>query len=329
MPASNENVMGGAVVIKKYTFDDFEKIKQGSAEYDVPNSELSVINMLATKVGAPEYIKTPKFEKKNRPIHLSVKKPEEPFNVTVIAKPVGNEAIISKIRKHLNKMTIKTYDKIKNDIIDEINQSLNASTCDDKLDEPLLKDVAAIGETIFKIASGNGFFSDIYALLYKTLLSNFKFMDDIFKTNLNNFGLIFDTFSYCSPDDHYDTFCENTKTNDKRRALSLFYVNLMKHGAINVKDIITLIENLRTKLNKFLATDNNENLIEEIFENIHLMIINGMDSLRKDGGFKYIINFISDVRVSANKNITNKIKFKCTDIVEAYNADPAAGWESK
>ena len=323
MPASNE-VGGGAVLIKKYTLEDFEKIKQLSAEYDVPPNEISVINMLATKVGAPEYIKTPKFEKpNNRPIHVIVKKPEEPFNVTVIAKPVGNEAIISKIRKHLNKMTTKTYEKIKNDIIDEINQTLNASSIDDKLDETLLKDISAIGEAIFKIASGNGFFSDIYALLYKTLLSNFKFMDDIFKTNLNNFGLIFDTFSYCSSDENYDMFCENTKINDRRRALSLFYINLMKHDVINVNDIIALLDNLQTKLNTYLETDNNQNLIEEIFENIHLMLLKGMDLLREDSRFKDIIKFISNVQGGTNKNITNKIKFKCADILEAYISNPS------
>jgi hypothetical protein len=318
MPSSNE-IGGGAVIIKKYTLDDFEKIKQGSVEYDVPHNEISVINMLATKVGAPEYIKTPKFEKNNnRPIHVSVKKPEEPFNVTVIAKPIGNEAIISKIRKHLNKMTIKSFEKVKTDIIDEINQALNTSESGDKLDETILKDISAIGETIFKIASGNGFFSDLYALLYKTLLCNFKFMDDIFKTNL----------SYCSPDQNYDTFCENTKINDKRRALSLFYVNLMKHGVINVNDIILLIDNLRTNLNSFLITEHNENLIEEIFENIHLMVLNGMDELRKEDKLKYTIKFISDVSDSANKNITNKIKFKCADILEAYNIGPSSARKS-
>ena len=324
MPSSNE-IGGVAVLIKKYHLEDFEKIKQGSIEYDVPPNELSVINMLATKVGAPEYIKTPKFEKNNnRHIHVSVKKQEEPFNVTVISKPVGNEAIINKIRKHLNKMTIKSFEKVKTDIIDEINQALNTSESGDKLDEDILKDISAIGETIFKIASGNGFFSDLYALLYKTLLCNFKFMDDIFKTNLSNFGLIFDTFSYCSPDQNYDTFCENTKTNDKRRALSLFYVNLMKHGVINVNDVILLIDNLRTKLNSFLDTEPNENLIEELFENIHLMVLNGMSELRKDDKLKDIIKFISVVSGSANKNITNKIKFKCADMLEAYNSNPSA-----
>ena len=103
----------------------------------------------------------------------------------------------------------------------------------------------------------------------------------------------------------------------------------MKHGVINVNDIISLLDNLQTKLNTYIETDNNQNLIEEIFENIHLMLLNGMVLLREDSRFKDIIKFISNVTGSTNKNITNKIKFKCTDIVEAYNADPAAGWESK
>ena len=98
----------------------------------------------------------------------------------------------------------------------------------------------------------------------------------------------------------------------------------MKHGVINVNDIISLLDNLQTKLNTYIETDNNQNLIEEIFENIHLMLLKGMVLLREDSRFKDIIKFISNVTGSTNKNITNKIKFKCTDILEAYNSNPSA-----
>ena len=98
----------------------------------------------------------------------------------------------------------------------------------------------------------------------------------------------------------------------------------MKHGVINVNDIISLLDNLQTKLNTYIETDNNQNLIEEIFENIHLMLLNGMGLLREDYRFKDIIKFISNVIGSTNKNITNKIKFKWADILEAYNANPSA-----
>ena len=50
---------------RQYTLNDFNKIKHESNIIELDKYTIKIINKLANKVGAPNYIKTPVF-KKNR-----------------------------------------------------------------------------------------------------------------------------------------------------------------------------------------------------------------------------------------------------------------------
>ena len=59
--------MAGAVtrpVYKKYTCADFERIKNNGFKCPISPETIAIIQALADQVGAPEYIKTPQFEKR-------------------------------------------------------------------------------------------------------------------------------------------------------------------------------------------------------------------------------------------------------------------------
>ena len=49
-----------------------------------------------------------------------------------------------------------------------------------------LVELNKIGEALFTIASGNSFYSDMYAKLYKELMELYPFMTTIFKTNFDS-----------------------------------------------------------------------------------------------------------------------------------------------
>ena len=57
-----------------YTRNDYERIKKEGFVYTLPQETLEAIKKIATNVGAPEYIKTPHFDKRpynNKPrIHI-------------------------------------------------------------------------------------------------------------------------------------------------------------------------------------------------------------------------------------------------------------------
>jgi len=334
--------------LTQYTKDDFTKILNAGFSYNLDGETMKIIQSIADQVGAPEYIRTPKFEKREynnsggyNP-HLGgahmggARKPYKErvqeitdadwesirqFQATIIAKKQGIDASIDQIRKHLNKMTTKTYDTLKEQIINEIK----SITADNNVDSPeLLEELNKIGESLFTIASGNSFYSKLYADLYKDLMEVFDtnghtFMEVIFKNNFQKFRSLFDKIDYCSPDKDYDGFCNNTKTNEKRRALSLFYVNLMKLGALEEEQIIAIIKDLQKYMMDTIKKSDSKDIVDELVEVIFILITNGNSTLCKNEEWENIMDLVKQISVMKNTDypsITNKTIFKHMDILD-------------
>lgn len=333
----------------QYTKDDFTKILNAGFIYNLDAETMKIIQSIADQVGAPEYIRTPKFEKREynnsrgynengagAGVQGGVRKPYKErvqeitdadwesirqFQATIIAKKQGIEASIDQIRKHLNKMTTKTYDTLKEQIIKEIK----SITADNNVDSPeLLEELNKIGDSLFTIASGNSFYSKLYAALYKDLMEVFDtnghtFMEVIFKNNFQKFRSLFDKIDYCSPDKDYDGFCNNTKTNEKRRALSLFYVNLMKLGTLEEEQIIIIIKDLQKYMMDTIKKADGKDIVDELVEVIFILITNGNYALCKNEEWENIMDLVKQISVMKNTDypsITNKTIFKHMDILD-------------
>lgn len=316
--------------MKLYYREDYDKIKKEGFTFTLPAEVMENIKTISSQVGAPEYIKTPHFEKR-------ITKPRvgggggggyagqeitdaewdnlRSFQATVLEKKKGIDLSIDQIRKHLNKITDKTYDTLKLQIITEINK-INAAAAEND-------DLKKIGDAIFTIASGNSFFSAIYAKLYKELMHDYEFLRDIFTTSFNTFSTIFKDFAYCDPNKEYDKFCQNNKTNEKRRALGLFYVNLMLHDIIPVERIITMIEELQSYLVESIKKEANANICEELTEVIYILVTNGSTRLCKNEeawtNIMRRVSLISTMKVKSAPSISNKTIFKHMDLMEFVN----------
>jgi len=331
-----------------YKLAEFAKIKKNGFSYLLPQETLDIIKKISTSVGAPEYIKTPQFEKRNhkhnnkyhhnnnsttpiKDITIENWNASRNFIPTVMEKKKGIELSVDKIRKSLNKITDKTYDKMLAQIIEEIDLIFKEHGTTEngnniETDE-FKKEVNRIGDSIFDIASGNGFYSKMYAKLSKALMDKYEFMNDIFKNKINNDTYLFSDYAYCSPDSDYDQFCKNNKLNEKRRALGLFYINLMMEGIVKEENIIKMIEDIQCKLLEEIEKENNSNIAEEMSEFIYIMIINGETTLKKSaanvsGKWGEIIERVKVIAVKKHKSvpsITNKTIFKHMDIVNAVN----------
>lgn len=310
-----------------YTRTDYDRIKREGFSYNLPKETLESIKKIAANVGAPEYIKTPHFDKQRsyKPrIHIKDFSDAEwdtlrNFKATVMEKKKGVELSIDKIRKHLNKMTAKTYSTLQDQICAEIDLIIETETNKDELMIELNK----IGDAIFEIASGNRFYSGMYAALYNELMSRYEFMQTILSAKLNTDIHIFNDFAYCSPDKDYDKFCNNNKTNEKRRALGLFYVNLMLNKIIPATKIVSMISELQSNIDNYISTENNANIVEEMSELLFYLITTGavaLKPLKADWDSMLAkVTRISAMKAKTAPSISNKTIFKHMDILMEIN----------
>jgi hypothetical protein len=325
MIISISNIMAS---VKTYTRVDYDRIKREGFTYVLPQETINKIKTIASNVGAPEYIKTPHFEKRIHRTRIPAKEISDTewdtlrnFKATVLEKKQGVELSIDKIRKHLNKMTDKTYDSIKEHIIEEIELIVSSTDAIDN--DELMNALNRIGDALFEIASGNSFYSQMYATLYKELITKYEFIKTAFGIKINSDVSFFKGFEYCDPNKDYDTFCKNNKTNEKRRALGLFYVNLMLQEVIPVEKIMLMIEELQTDLLSFIRKENNVNIVEEMSELINILVIKGASVLKSmPDEWSTIVNnitYISGMKAKSEPSISNKTIFKHMDMQSALN----------
>lgn len=327
--------------VVKFSLADFERIKNNGFSCPLSEKTIAIIQALADQVGSPEYIKTPQFIKRDVSDrkenggrkHRSYEAPDEAwetvrnFKTTVIAKKEGIAAVIDQIRKHLNKMTAKTYESQRDNIIKEIEgitegvlekSATNMSVVED---EEFINEINKIGEALFTIASGNSFYSTMYAKLYKELMAQFAFMKTIFETNFRKFSALFQDFAYCDPNKDYDQFCQNNKVNEKRRALSLFYINLMKEKLIDAGEIGKILEQLKNKMVSSIKELDQKNIVDEMTEIIYIIIVNGHEQLQDlddYSGIEEFVNAMAGYKPTSFPSITNKTIFKFMDILDVF-----------
>lgn len=348
-------------VTSQYTLSDFERIIHNGFEYSVHSDVVALVSKIADQVGAPTYVKTPTFPKNKSVLgtltnntssssstgsitgtgsgngyHVASWSTDgkrstntrrsdsqqitdedwesiRAFQATELARSQGIESNISVIRSNLNRITSDTYAEMRDAILSEI-ATLIKNNVDE---ESLLK----IGNSIFNTASSNQFYSHTYAMLYKDLIESHDFFKPIFETSMKDYMKLFQTIDYIDPKKDYDKFCEINKSNDKRKAMSLFIVNLMKTGIVSTGEVIDIVLNLQRTLNENLKIAGKTNELDEISENIYIIIKNGHTMLSCTDEWINILNnitFISLLKVKSYPSITNKTIFKHVDILELF-----------
>ena len=323
----------------RYSLKDINDIIFNGFEISLPNETLSMISELALQVGSPTYIRTPTFYKKEhlnknngsgsyddnsggfkknkRGNRSSLEGDEDwesmrTFQATKLEQKVGIDAQIDLLRSSLNKMSDKNY----NDSYGKITEILNQLIKEETSPENMLK----IGNAIFEIASNNRFYSKLYADLYTSLIHNYEIMRTIFETNLNSFMELFNCIEHADPDQDYDKFCKVNKNNERRKAFSLFFVNLKKNGIISESRLIELIYRLFEQLTSFILIENKKDEVDELTENIAILYDKNMfekcSNKIGDETFPQIINRLAHSKVKTYPSLSNKSIFKFMDLIE-------------
>lgn len=344
-----------------YTIKDFENIGWSNNKVDdntndqfsLPKEIMDLITSLTEQVGSPNYIKTPAFSKGNgngngndkHSYNRKKKRHDESiksddwesvrnFKKTEIIKKEGIQKDIDNIRLLINKLTDKTYDKIVEKMIETIDEIKDASSIDNEPDlsgcdgiEPnintcVISHINKIGYAIFNMATSNKFNSGVYARLSCELQSRYEFMTDIINNNIGEFMKMFENMEFVSSTENYDKFCEMNIVNEKRRAMSLFLVNLFKNKVLSLDYIFENIQNIQNMIvNEESLVNVNKNMeIEELSENLYVILTNiPITTLNQHKQWSTIYDNIvrvSKIDTKINVGISSKSKFKHMDIVD-------------
>jgi len=310
----------------RYSLDDFNNLLDNGVIDELPEETINMINALAAQVGAPEYIKTPQFrnkiissgnnvirrKKKNYEVNDEEWESIRSFQTTEIKKGEGIEGNLFTVRKYLNMITLNTYDKLKEQILTEINLVKSTKT---------LNDLQFLCTKIFNIVSNNILYSDIYAKLYKDFIQEFDIFKEILMENFNTFEDSFNTIEYYDPEKDYDKFCENNKKNEGLRAVCTFYVNLMKEDIIDMHLIIKAVLKLFDILHDMISIGTKKNELDELSELLYIMVINSYELIKlKDSiSAKQIYDDtvkITKLKIKDTPGVTNKCIFKHMDILD-------------
>jgi len=265
------------------------------------------------------------------------------FQKTELQKKEGIEARIDNIRSSLNKLTDKTYSTMFENILTELVEIFKttgytdggagagagagaASDASDELNAIAVMNRVAL--SIFNTASSNSFYSAIYARLFKDLMGKYEVFREIFEANLGGFLALFDSIEYCDPKKNYDKFCDINKANEKRKAMSLFIVNLMKNGIVEKSHILTILKQLQELLYSNIRQEGKTNEVDEISENLYIIVKNSHMDLKdaaKDADTDCAEMFarrvdqiteISKMKIKTKPSITNKTIFKHLDMLD-------------
>jgi hypothetical protein len=309
----------------RYSLEDFQKILETTSLAQLSDSTIDVINILATQVGAPEYIKTPQFKtksvtnignsvrrrKKNQDVNDDDWETIRTFQATEFQKKEGLEINIHKIRKLLNMLTEKTYSKLTDVIIDEVQIVISTKT---------ENDVHVLCEQIYDIVAINILYSNIYAKLYNDLVNKFPKFKDILLKGISIINERINSIEYIDPDVNYDKFCENNKKNESLRATIAFYANLMKEKVIDEETIYSIILSLFSILDEFIQ-ESKKNEIDEISELIYIVVTNSYDKINawspeNASGIHRKIKVIASSKLKNTPGMTNKCIFKHMDLLD-------------
>lgn len=319
----------------RYTLQDYSDVLFSGFNYKLPENVNSIIAELTKEFGAinsdkvetrePENTdhRTKRSEagfKRNR---YSVKgnaddswKTPVPFKATVIEKKEGLEKQTNDIRVCLNKISNKNYLQQRDSIFELIERIVD--------DQDSTTSLQHVAQSIFDIASSNKFYSELYAGLYKDLICKFSLFSAFIINLIDEYYESMNTIKNIDSNEDYNLYCENNKINDKRKAISMFIVNLMKKGVLPKIDVLNLVIRMQENVIAMVDIDDKTYEIDEITENLFILItlvVNDTDTV--EGDFTDMFHRIcentetcSKYKTKDHKSISSRAIFKYMDMLD-------------
>lgn len=331
-----------AVISRKYTLPEIHQIANNGFEFTLSPDVIETLNHISNGLTNDILIRNPVFNSqtitymnknsninlnnfaRNRKKKTTRETSEEewksvPFKSTKIEQRVGIDGSIDKIRLYLNKISEKTFLQMRENILTELMIIYE--------NELTAEDNNKVCNTLYDFSSSNKFYSTIFADLYSELTTIYQLIRSHFemKTSIENMIGIYNNIQYVDPNENYDLYCDNTKTNEKRRSVTQFYVNLSKNGLVPKENIAKVLVELLKKILQKIEEPNNKNEVDELVENIVILYnkdildnINEDDDelMINDENMTDIIEHLANSNIKNYKSLTSKTIFKFMDLID-------------
>jgi len=336
--------------ILKYNLKQITDLSFSGFEFEIPEDTLLTINYLCSQVGSSGihsslYKKTEsermndngmlssanalsgfksnsKKKRGNKSMEVSSEEWESirTFQATKIEQKSGIDGEIDQIRLLLNKLTDKTFLDIREKLIEQINK-----ICLENSTEELF---SKIGNMIYDLSSNNKFYSKVFADLFAELLTTYKWLRPVFDEKYKNIMEQYKNIQYVDPDKDYDGFCDMNKLNEKRKAITTFFVNLANNGFILKTSIIEILKKLLEVVYDLIHQNDKKNEVDELTENIAILfnkemideVMNGMTHKEElfvcDKPIIDAINHLAKSKAKDYPSLSNKAIFKYMDLIE-------------
>jgi hypothetical protein len=241
-----------------------------------------------------------------------------PFKTTpIFVQKEGVDGLITQIRINLNKLTDKNYATISFKIMEIIDGLVEGDVNGVNLQK--------VGKIIFEIASNNRFYSKIYADFYSGLIQKYEVMKLIFQSNCDDYFSLFDKIEYVDSVEDYDRFCAINKINESRKAISEFFLNLVKNKIMTRKRLFGIIVHLFQNIVTNIHIERKTNEVNEMVENFIILFDLPLFNKYKDELVLYddtvsIVEVIQTLAETKSKDefpsLSVKTRFKFLSFVE-------------
>jgi hypothetical protein len=306
-----------------YHLDDFIKIKDIS-KIPVSIDIQRIVDKLITDLGISSYVTKPiivkgdnrkKENKRNKEYtddDAALWKTMSDFKTTVIADDSKTEMdeILYNIRMHLNKMSVATYEKNRDIIMENISRIESD------------RDKTKVCEIIFDVVGINRLFTEIYANLYSDISDKYPIFLNELTTYLNQIVDNIKKIQYVDVNTNYDEHCLYNKANDSRKVMVTFIIYMMKKGVLSTETIIDIAIEILDIITSWIDISGKINEVDELIETLFLFISHGFDEFKVfPDKWKYITEQIivySKYKPKEKPSLNSRSIFKCIDIVKKY-----------
>ena len=132
----------------------------------------------------------------------------------------------------------------------------------------------------------------------------------------------FSNIKYVAPEIDYNSFCQNNKLNDRRRALSSFFLNLYCSGVVPFDKIESIVVFLLNSINNLVNEDDKEAIIDEFTENVFILYSKDMEysevfKLDNNKTIFETISFYANSKSTGHtfSSLTTKCTFRYMDMI--------------
>lgn len=319
----------------KYNLQQIIDISNSGFHFEIPKDTYNKINYLCAQVGSIGinsniFIKTQtetnqkevnkvKKRRGNKGMEVSAEEWESirTFQTTKIEQKSGIEASMNEVRSYLNKLTNDTFLDIREKLITKIDAICIENTNNE--------DIQKLGTMIYDLCSTNKFYSHVFASLFAELSSMYKWLNEIFTLKYATIMEQYNNIYYVDSEKDYDGFCEMNKNNEKRRAITAFYLNLALCGFIKQEDVVMILKNILKMIMSYINDTNKKNEVDELTEIVGVLynkpminnVVNGKKEYEIDEkSIQETLSSLAKKKAKDYPSLSNKSIFKYMDLVE-------------